>query len=175
MDTIAEHLGISKRTIYELFKTKDDLLEQGINYRMAEEEKYTQEILAQSSNVFEAFLTHIKRNIQIMYYISPMFFHDAQKYHSEVFRCKGKEREKMDYNRIVEFIQQSKQEGYIKSDINEDIFAKLMKEQVKIIGNDEIFPPDQYSKAEIFENISINSIRGIATEKGLKLIDELNI
>jgi len=172
MDTIAEHLGISKRTIYELFKTKDELLENCLNYKIAEEEKSNKEILLQSNNVVEAFLLYIKKSMQVMSSITPMFFHDAKKYHSEVFRSKGREREKKDYEKIVGFIQQGKQEGYIKQAINEDIIAKLMKEQFKIIGNDEIFPPDKYSKAEIFKNIAINFIRGIATEKGIKLIDE---
>ena len=43
-----------------------------------------------------------------------------------------------------------------------------------MIGNQEIFPEDKFSKIEIFENISINFIRGIATEKGLSLIEKYN-
>jgi len=61
MDTIAKNLGTSKRTIYELFKNKDELLESCIVHRMAEEEKNNAEIMKNSANIIEAFLTHIKR------------------------------------------------------------------------------------------------------------------
>ena len=172
MDTIAESLGISKRTVYELFKNKDELLESCIASRMIEEEKNNAEIMRKSANIIEAFLTHIKRSINLMSSISPMFFHDARKYHPEVFRCKGKEREEKDYDMIVEYINTGKQEGFIRQEINVDIIAKLMKEQFKIIGNNELFPPDRYSKSEIFENIAINFIRGIATDEGLKIINK---
>jgi AcrR family transcriptional regulator len=172
MDTIAKNLGTSKRTIYELFKNKDELLESCIVHRMAEEEKNNAEIMKNSANIIEAFLTHIKKNINLMSSISPMFFRDARKYHPEVFRRKGNEREEKDYVKIVGYINTGKQEGFIRQEINVDIIAKLMKEQFKIIGNDELFPPDRYSKSEIFENIAINFIRGIATDEGLKIINK---
>jgi len=171
MDTIAENLGISKRTIYELFKTKDELLASCIIHIMAEEEKNNKEIMNHADNVIDAFLTYIKKSVNTMKSINPMFFYDAKKYHPEVFRRKGEERKEKDYNRLINLINKGKQEGYIRQDINEDIIAKLIMEQFKIIGNDELFPPDRYSKSEIFENIAINFIRGIATGEGLKIID----
>ncbi len=172
MDTIAEKLGISKRTIYELFKDKDELLESCIIQSMGEEEKEMNNIMNDSPNVINAFLSYIKKSVNFMKSINPLFFYDAKKYHPEVFRCKGKERKEKDYNRITAFIQKGKAEGCIRPDINEDIIAKLVMEQFRIIGNDELFPPDRYSKSEIFENIAINFIRGIATKKGLKIIDK---
>ncbi|MBK7479815.1 MAG: hypothetical protein IPI69_08960 [Bacteroidales bacterium] len=57
------------------------------------------------------------------------------------------------------------QEKIIRNEINVEIVAILIAEQFKMIGNQEIFPEDKFSKIEIFENISINFIRGIATEK----------
>ncbi len=171
MDAIAENLGISKRTIYELFKNKDELLENCIIHSMKEKERNTEIIINNSANVIDAFLSVIKESVNIMKEINPIFFLDAKKYHPEVFRCKGKEHEEKEYNIIIQLIKQGEKEGYIKKDINEEIITKLVMEQFKILGDDELFPPEKYSKSEIFKNIAINFIRGIATEKGLKIID----
>lgn len=175
MDQIAENLGISKRTIYEIFSTKDDLLNACITYGMDEKKKTSQEILKNSANILEAFLLHIKKNIEAMNSISPLFMLDAMKFHSKVFKNKMKEREVSAYNHIVDFIKAGKAEGYFRPQINEDIVSKLIIEQFKIIGNDNLFPPDKYSKSEIFENIAVNFLRGIASIKGLGIIDNFKI
>ncbi len=172
MDTIAEHLGMSKRTIYDHFRDKDHLLENCISYQMKKEEKANKQIFEESSNLIEAFLKHIKRNVAAMNSVSPLFFRDAKKYHSSVFRKKGREHEHKSYDFIYRYIQEGKKQGYIRKDVNEDIVSVLLKEQFRIMGNEDIFPSDKYSKSEVFENIAINFIRGIVTDKGLKIINE---
>jgi AcrR family transcriptional regulator len=172
MDTIAEHLGISKRTIYEHFKDKNHLLESCIEYQINKEDIANRQIFEHSKNLIEAFLEHIKRNVAAMNSISPLFFHDAKKYHSVVFRKKGKEHEHKSTDFIQRYIQEGKKQGYFRKDINEDIVSILLKEQFRIMGNEDIFPSDKFSKSEIFENIAINFIRGIATDKGLEIINK---
>jgi hypothetical protein len=61
-----------------------------------------------------------------------------------------------------------------RNDINVEIVARLISEQFKMLSNQDIFPEDQFSKIEVFENIVINFMRGIATEKGLQLIEKYN-
>ena len=175
MDQIAENLGISKRTIYEIFGTKDDLLNACIDYGIHEDEKVSRDIMKNSANIIDAFLIHIKKSIDTMNSISTLFMLDAMKFHSKVFKNKMKEREMSAYNHIIDFIKTGKAEGYFNPQINEDIVSKLIIEQFKIIGNDKLFPPDVYSKSEIFENVAVNFLRGIATINGLKIIDEFDI
>jgi len=175
MDQIAENLGISKRTIYEIFGNKDDLLNACIDYGIHEDEKVSRDIMKNSANIIDAFLIHIKKSIDTMNSISPLFMLDAMKFHSKVFKNKMKEREMSSYNHIIDFIKTGKAEGYFNPQINEDIVSKLIIEQFKIIGNDKLFPPDVYSKSEIFENVAVNFLRGIATINGLKIIDDFDI
>ncbi|HHJ11203.1 MAG TPA: TetR/AcrR family transcriptional regulator [Bacteroidetes bacterium] len=174
MDTIAENLGISKRTIYELFSTKDELIKACFNHISAEDEKQYQEILKNSGNVIEAFLHSIRRSVELMKSISPLFFHDIKKYYPEIFNCTGEEHSKRGYDRIIHFIKKGKEEGYLRKDINEDITTKLIMEQFNIMGNEELFPPDKYNRSKLLENIAVNFVRGIATEEGLKIINNFN-
>lgn len=56
MDDIAAALGISKRTLYEVFADKESLLKECILQKQAERDKYLQEIYEQSNNVLEVIL-----------------------------------------------------------------------------------------------------------------------
>jgi hypothetical protein len=47
-------------------------------------------------------------------------------------------------------------------------------EQFNIMGNEELFPHEKYNRSELLENIAVNFVRGIATEEGLKIINNFN-
>ena len=172
MDRIAENLGVSKRTIYELFKDKNGLVENCINSLITEEEEITKNIIEKSDNVIDGFLTRMKRTIILMSSVNENFLYDAEKYHYSVFQRKGKLRDDNEYKMTISFIEQGKKGGYFRSDINQDIVARLLREQMKIVANEELFPAEDFDKAEVFTNISINFIRGIATSKGIEILEK---
>ena len=63
MDDIAAALGISKRTLYEVFADKESLLKECILQKQAERDKYLQEIYEQSNNVLEVILSEKHRDL----------------------------------------------------------------------------------------------------------------
>ena len=64
MDEIAASLGISKRTLYEVFSDKETLLEACVLRRQEKEEQYLKEILAVASNVLEVILKLFQYSIR---------------------------------------------------------------------------------------------------------------
>ena len=62
MDDIAAALGISKRTLYEVFADKESLLKECILQKQAERDKYLQEIYEQSNNVLEVILAVFQKS-----------------------------------------------------------------------------------------------------------------
>ena len=56
MDDIAAALGISKRTLYEVFADKETLLKESILKIQQDRDKYLQEVYEHSSNVLEVIL-----------------------------------------------------------------------------------------------------------------------
>ena len=86
MDSLAEELGISKRTIYERFKDKDTLLFEVIRYYKNLTQQEALRLIDQSDNAIEALFRIIKMTIDQMMRMSPSFFHDFKKYHQKVFK-----------------------------------------------------------------------------------------
>ena len=74
MDDIAAALGISKRTLYEVFADKESLLKECILHKQAERDKYLQAIYEQSNNVLEVILAVFQLSFQFCN-LSFVFFH----------------------------------------------------------------------------------------------------
>ena len=174
MDMIAEQLGVSKRTIYENFKDKDELLKYCIDEGMTEQRAKIYELIKNSENVIDATFNFIKYSINIYKTFNLLFFYDIQKYYPELCELKIKHNDKQNLDRTIELLNQGKSEYLFRNEINVEIVARLISEQFKILNNQDVFPESKFSKIEVFENIVINFIRGIATEKGFLLIEKYN-
>ena len=80
MDDIAAALGISKRTLYEVFSDKESLLKECILKAQADRDKYLQKIFEQSHNVLEVILAVFQKSIEVFHQTNKRFFEDIKKY-----------------------------------------------------------------------------------------------
>lgn len=172
MDYIAEHLGMSKRTLYELFPNKNDLIEACLNLALKERKEKAQEIINSSEHIIETFILFMRFHINELNQVNPLFLHDLKKYHPEI-SCQKTEEFKLNMeSNISKFIEMGKNQQLFREDVDSEIASKIVLEQVNIIQNDELFPYDKYSPSRLFEQVTINFIRGIATLEGLAVIDK---
>lgn len=74
MDDIATSLGISKRTLYEVFPDKETLLEECILRGQKEGDEYLKNVLATSENVLEILLKCYQRSIEKFHATNKKFF-----------------------------------------------------------------------------------------------------
>ncbi|MDD4216483.1 MAG: TetR/AcrR family transcriptional regulator, partial [Bacteroidales bacterium] len=81
MDQISAELGISKRTLYEIFKDKDDLVSQAIEEGIKAHKNHCNKVILESDNVIEAIFNIGKLNYNLFSKINPLFFEDFKKYH----------------------------------------------------------------------------------------------
>lgn len=89
MDDIAAALGISKRTLYEVFSDKESLLKECILKAQAERDKYLQEVFEQSHNVLEVILAVFQKSIEMFHQTNKRFFEDIKKYQNDVLLQDG--------------------------------------------------------------------------------------
>jgi len=86
MDDIARHLGMSKKTIYQFFKDKNELVMALVKKKLQEDEDQMSEIIKKSGNVIEEMINMMKCSEDIFSRINPIVIHDLQKYHQEAWR-----------------------------------------------------------------------------------------
>jgi AcrR family transcriptional regulator len=171
MDMLAESLGISKRTIYEVFKDKDELLQGVLRWMSEKQSDVLQKIFSESENVIQAIFKMVNIMSDHFRNMSPAFQMDIKKYHYAMMeKLKGR-KEVPYYENNAEILRRGIKEGVFREDIDIEITNKCLLEVAKISNDKNVFPPDNFMNKDVLRNFYINYLRGISTQKGLKLID----
>lgn len=168
MDDIATSLGISKRTLYEVFADKEALLKECLLKVQHDRDQYLKEVLDKSNNVLEVILSLFKRNIEALHHTNKRFFVDIKKY-PKVYEIM-KNKQDTDSKNAMSFFKLGIDQGIFRSDINFPIVNMLVREQFNVLLNTEIC--DEFSFVDVYESIMFTYIRGISTEKGAAVLDD---
>lgn len=173
MDSLALHLGISKRTIYEVFVDKDELLI-GVLKSMAEKQKkIVKKILYESENAIVAIFKLLEINRDHLQQISPAFHADIKKFHYETLMKKTDKYEMPDYRNNIEVIEKGIKEKLFRKNLNPDLVNRCLYSLFRSTMDHDLYPFDQFTRHDVMRNVVINYLRGISTTEGLDLINKL--
>ena len=167
MDDIASSLSISKRTLYELFHDKEDLLLDVMKLHREEMQEYMTQVASKAENVLEVLLKFFQRSAQEFQNTNRKFFEDIEKY-PKVMRYIDESR-KENLDSAMEFYRKGVEQGIFRNDVNYNIVRAMVCEQMDLLLHSEICK--SYSLGEIYETVVFMHMRGISTEKGLKIVD----
>ena len=154
MDDIAARLKISKRTLYEIYQNKEDLL-----YEV---------VVLNDKRGLEKLEEFDKPGTNVINRINPVFLEDIGKYPKLMEYIQNKRKRKR--KQVVAFIERGISEGCFLPDINIEIMNTLADASGHYIMSNNLY--NKYNIKEIFRTIVLLYIRGICTEKGIKLLDE---
>lgn len=173
MDSIALDLGISKRTIYELFKDKDDLVVQTMEYQIIRNNERLLNLLNSRENAIEALFMALNHEHDRMMAMNPLFLEDIQKYFAKIHACFYQ-----DHQRIREFsipyvlLERGMREKIFRSDLQIEIVDNFLHELAGLLHNSVRLKLLQSTYEDILKNILLPYFRGICTRKGQELIDQ---
>lgn len=171
MDMLANQMGISKRTIYEVFSDKDELLTGVLKWMTVKQKEVIDKALYESDNVIEAIFSILNRMMEHFKTMSPAFQMDMKRQHQTIMK-NLEDADHLPYvknNEVI--IERGIKEGIFRKDIDVKIINRCMLEVAKMSNDREIFPPDHFTDSEVIKNVYINYLRGISTQKGLDLIN----
>ena len=86
MDDVARELGISKKTLYQHFTDKDELVQKVVDYHMDMQEQEMKKIACAGHNAIEELLMVSKNITQLLKQTNPSVTYDLQKYYPETWR-----------------------------------------------------------------------------------------
>ncbi|MEG0037719.1 MULTISPECIES: TetR/AcrR family transcriptional regulator [Bacteroides] len=168
MDEIAASLGISKRTLYEVFEDKETLLKECILRNHKAMNDFLEDVFAKSTNVLEVILMCYKYSIERFHNTNKRFFEDIKKY-PKVHEMMKNYRDR-DSDSTIAFFKMGVEQGIIRDDVNFAIVNLLVREQIDMLMNTDICK--EYSFLEVYESIMFTYIRGISTEKGARVLED---
>ena len=172
MDDISSFMGISKKTLYQYVNNKADLVEKA--FRL-----YQSRILGMISNIQEKNENAIDELFEIDEKLClmlknrpPRLINDLKKYYPNVWEILDEIKKKHLFTCITENMDRGKEQGLYRNEANSNIIAKLMMNTVDALVDDATFPLTQYDFKSLLEENRVYHIRGIATNKGIKYLEQ---
>lgn len=171
MDMVARDCGISKRTLYETFPNKHNLISDVIKYNQQQSNAKFTEIFEQASNSFEALMGVYTVAREFIRKTSPVFLTDIKRLYPEVFE--QYQAQEIDHIlSLAKIIRRAKDEGLALPGIKCKIAAFIFTNNMKNLHNMQDFPFPEYSATELFDGAFLNFMRGIATTRGQEIIED---
>jgi AcrR family transcriptional regulator len=171
MDDIAHNMGISKKTIYQHFENKPELVEAVTMHLYGVISTGIDEICSHDKNAVEElyevknFVMHHLKNESA----SPLY--QLQKYFPTVFSClRQKQFDKMQ-TCVVANLSKGIEMGLYRPDIDIDFIGRIYFVGMSGIKDGDIFPATRYRNDELTEKYLEYHLRGIVTPKGLKILE----
>ena len=168
MDDIAVSLGISKRTLYELYINKEQLLLEGVIHEYDEQIAHIQRFALLGKNEMEIVAEFVRCKLNAIQDTNPQFFIELRKFESikKHLLLRRDNRRKQS----IEFIKNGIAHGYFLKDINYDLLVELSDVLIdNVMEHDSL---RKYSLNEILRNFTVVLMRGFSTQKGIHIIDE---
>jgi len=171
MDDIAQHLGMSKKTIYKWFENKDQIVYAACYNYLTSVESRCEGIKTATGNAIEELLDLMELNKCVFTKIHPFIFHDLQKYHRSSWELWVSHKNNYILQQIRQNIVRGMQEGLFKSDLEIDIVARLRLSMIEMPFNPALFPPHQFNVTKVQLASLEHYMLGMATLKGHKMIN----
>src|SRR5476651_1685086 len=172
MDDIARHLGMSKKTIYQFFKDKNELVIALVKKKLKEDEDQMSDIISQSGNVIEEMINMMKCSEEIFSRINPIVIHDMQKYHPDAWKHFQNFKADVLIRTLEELLSKGIKQGYIRPEIDVKIIARMRVAQVELGFNAALFPVADFSTWKVQYQFLEHFNYGICTLKGYKLLNQ---
>lgn len=163
MDDIAQALSISKRTLYETYENKEQLLCEGVIYEHQLRQEQLRQLTEQAENEIEVVMEFIRQEIVLLGGVNPLFFSELAKYKRVVELLNEEHEQKRLHS--MEFVKRGVEKGYFRSDINYDIVTKMSDAVVQHVMMTRMY--EEYPLSEVFRNHVDILFRGICTDKGI--------
>lgn len=168
MDDIAAKLGISKRTLYEIYDDKETLVLEGVKHYHENKRIALNVFAANNHNVLDIVIYLYERHIKESKNINPLFYEDMVKYPRIVAYLEDRKQTSME--NFQQFMKRGVEEGLFRADINYVIIAHVFEALGSYMRDKQLY--QQYPFQELFFNMLFVSLRGFCTLKGIEQLDQ---
>ena len=170
IDRIVKELRTSKRTIYIYFDDKVALLEACLDIYNAEVRKENEALIKASDNVIEAMGYLHQKIIHRSHQINPNFYNDIIHYYPGMLHESYERNGNYVHQQLIDIAKAGIKDGIFRKDMDVEVVGKTVLRLLKMLKDNQLFPATEFSKERLTFGIMLPYLRGLCTEKGIKLI-----
>jgi len=172
MDDIANELGISKKTIYKYFKNKADLVDEATIYMHEVMNKKALEVYNMGYNAIEENFEVNKVFTGFMQNLDDSPIYQLQKYYPETYNKIMSHEFCVFKDCLLSNIEKGINEEVYRKNIIIDQVTKFYFSLIMSIHDSKLYTYNKNSINKLELNVLEYHTRAIATEKGLKILEE---
>jgi len=170
MDDIANSLGISKKTIYQFYADKNELVDAVLAEILDENKKNCDADRKEAQNAAQEVFLSMDRIEQLFHDMHPSLIYDMQKYHPQAFARFLKHKNEYLYNIIRKNLERGIQEELYRPEVDIEIMTRFRIESMMIPFNPEFYSRPKHNLAGVEQQLIEHYLFGLASLKGHKLI-----
>ncbi|HKL32825.1 MAG TPA: TetR/AcrR family transcriptional regulator [Tangfeifania sp.] len=167
MDDVAAEFGISKKTLYQFFKDKKNLVEQVIDYFL---DKSTLDFCSsESSNAIDQILAMRNHVAQILKQFNNTLEFDLKRSYPALYEKVHAIKRKRIYEYTVKNINHGIKGGFFRSELDAEFIAKLQVGRMLYTLNPDngVFDVSEMASIKLFDQVMDYHMHAICTEKGI--------
>jgi len=166
MDELAHDLGISKKTIYKHFQSKEELVMESLQCFLQKVRSTIDDHMQENPNEDQPLLTIVyiyKLGVGHLQGISPTFFYGINKYYTKAARVYSEFRKDIVWNVVHPLLVKAKKLGQVRPNVNVELVCDLFLLRLEDTLYSRVNLFEQYSAQELLDHIIVNNLRGILT------------
>ncbi len=172
MDDICQNLKISKKTLYQYVKNKEDLIEKLFYYGDLKWDRQFALIKVENLNAIEILLKASLLVHEEMGRMDPKTKFEMHKYYQPVFVRFMEKKQNNIFNHISQNIQKGISEGLYRGDLNIELVASLYVRNLVDLHNKDYCFIENITFDQVFEAMFENHIRAISTPEGIAYFEK---
>ncbi|PRY04610.1 TetR family transcriptional regulator [Pontibacter ummariensis] len=172
MDDIAQHLAMSKKTIYKWFANKDEVVFYACEGFLKVVEKDCEAALKGAHNAIEELWGMMEMTRHILVTIHPSIFHDVQKYYPGSWELWLNHKYGFMLDKVKLNILRGVAEGLYRGDLDVEIMGRMRLGMIELAFDTRLFPPHEFDLQKVQQHLLEHYMLGMATIRGHKMINE---
>ncbi|RUA13932.1 MAG: TetR/AcrR family transcriptional regulator [Flavobacteriia bacterium] len=166
MDELAYNLGISKKTLYLYFGSKEELVLESLGFLLNKLKANIDGYMEQNPNEDEPLSTIIyiyKQGLMTLQEINPSFLYGLAKYYPEAYKAYSNFKKDIVWDLVCPLLKKAQKLGQVRTEVKVELVCMLFLSRMEdmVYSSPNLF--DEYSIQELLEHIIINNLRGILT------------
>jgi TetR/AcrR family transcriptional regulator, cholesterol catabolism regulator len=172
MDEFSRHIGISKKTLYQYFADKNELVEKTIHALIDKNACNIEEIENKQLNAIEELFELYRIVNEMIKSHNPVLEFDLQRYFPKIYKKLRELQRNNTLNMMLANLNKGKAEGFYRCDLNVEILAKLNLMRTEYIMHSDLVTQEEMHSKSFFHEIFKYHVFGIISKKGWIYLNE---
>jgi AcrR family transcriptional regulator len=166
MDDIAKEMGVSKKTIYQFYTDKNQIVEKVISELVAGHACKVNTFSKEADNAVQEVLLQTQAIIEIFQTVKPGVFFELQKYFPDTSRLVEGHKSDCVLRGIIKNLERGIAEGLYRDGLDIETIAHIRLIQLNSVLNLQDFPADKFTYKSILNQLTELYLYGITNTKG---------